>query len=733
MKIAALCASAGRHSALERSLGFFLAQTDKTSKLIIFENSEVYQELTSSLSDEDKDRIILYNQHIDSQTGKPYTSVGAIWADALRVVPKDIDAIAIWNDDDYYLPNHIEEGIKGLSRALMSDKVAYKPKKSIAMYEGFKFDENTFESSIFVTKEHLLKYGFSLTDGDYDLQWVNPLLESNTILIDPNGPSTMIYDWGGDIPVYKVSGDMNNPDNFKNIRKGNNDFGDKIITPSDPTMYYNQKDLLSLLNKAEEPVKSTKRKVLEIGVSHNSRESYNDDYYICIDETFQKGVDLQVPIYEFEHKEIYDIIITTNTLKEDHLFAHSIKNIAANLKVGGRFEYNGEIDYEKIIKAFPNGFFKDNYLYPGKYTTNFVGIKSEVSRDYNEDDLVFITAQPEDRFFAWEIEVQINNLRKYGLSNRLKVLVYWERREDKKSINTDWLELHHNYPEVEFFFVKEDLENTASVDKHTYSSIIRPYCLEQYWKYNPDMEKKVVFYMDSDVIFTKMPNIPELIKSQNCFVTNTESYLGVGYMKNKAQEVGLDQNHFIDIAAEIVGISRDVILSNDRDCGGAQYVLKNIPQGFWDKVQHDAILIKRRFAEENQKYFRELGAARDDRSVENAGIQSWCADMWAVLYNLYYYNLPVKSPNMMISPWASDPIKAGEVGQRYYGSFILHNTGVEGSKNQFDKTNYRWHRKYMNLFPWTEDLSYVSPDYYSKFYADEITNTIKNRKINGIQ
>lgn len=338
-------------------------------------------------------------------------------------------------------------------------------------------------------------------------------------------------------------------------------------------------------------------------------------------------------------------------------------------------------------------------------------------------DFIIVQACPDDRHFLWEVEIQINNLRKYGLSDKYKSLIYWHASEQKQTVNLEWLLLKNKYPEVEFFFYKSDEEDLpGSILKSIYVSALRPYCLKKYWARFPETKDKAVIYLDSDVIFTKEPNLEEFVNSAFCYVSNTKSYLGVEYMRNKAKEVNLPEDHFIDLAASIIGIDKQTILDNDENCGGAQYILKNITSDFWQKVQEDCLTIRRRFMIENVRYFQERAKERNI-SAEDAGIQSWCADMWAVLYNLYYIGQNVLAPKELDFAWATDGIrKLDEV-------FILHNAGVTGGNNNFlfDKTRYRFGREYMDRWPWEEDLSYVSQDHCSSIYVNEIKETYKEQ------
>ena len=65
---------------------------------------------------------------------------------------------------------------------------------------------------------------------------------------------------------------------------------------------------------------------------------------------------------------------------------------------------------------------------------------------------------------------------------------------------------------------------------------------------------------------------------------------------------------------------------------------------------------------------------------ENDGIQSWCADLWAVQFNLWYRNLETKVVKELDFAWATESI------EKLNSCTIFHNAGVTG--------------KYMNDIPY---------------------------------
>lgn len=219
-------ATCGRHFCCERSLRFFLDQDfDGFHSLLIFNNSEVTQDIRLPQLPYNKE-VTLINHY------KKYKNLGEIYRDAISYVSTSVEIMILWDDDDIFLPNHITEGVKGYELARSQGKLAYKPAKSYyRSQEGIHLMGNNLEPSIFTNFGHILKYGFSDETTAQHLQWLDPLLKEDKILILEKGTPTLIYNWGDDFPTFKTSGDPDNPHNFNNYRKNSKDHGDRIITP----------------------------------------------------------------------------------------------------------------------------------------------------------------------------------------------------------------------------------------------------------------------------------------------------------------------------------------------------------------------------------------------------------------------------------------------------------------------------------------------------------------------
>lgn len=225
-KVYLITATKNRHRQLERVVRFALNQTYTNWVHLIYNNSVSPLRLNENLP---KDKFILVNNNLSLTTKQPYTNLGEIYTDALTHIPADADVINFMDDDDVFLPNHIEEGIKGLERGR---KKAYKPSHSwFKNGAGCTLVSNVLEPSIFVDANHVKEYGFSAETTAQHLQWLHPLIGREEIFVDPNGTPTYICDWSHEIPTFKTSGDPYNPDNFTNYSNWSKDTGDGIITP----------------------------------------------------------------------------------------------------------------------------------------------------------------------------------------------------------------------------------------------------------------------------------------------------------------------------------------------------------------------------------------------------------------------------------------------------------------------------------------------------------------------
>jgi hypothetical protein len=292
-------------------------------------------------------------------------------------------------------------------------------------------------------------------------------------------------------------------------------------------------------------------------------------------------------------------------------------------------------------------------------------------------DLRFICAQPDDTYYTWQVHLWLESLKNLGHSDKAIVLIFIPTFREK---NPKWQQIIDLYPEAEFVFYKDEDDVSDKLLK-IYIPIIRPYVLMKYFKEHPDMVNKAIFYCDSDVVFTDKFDISGFLDDDVCYLSDTNSYINASYFDSKIKDVKpdkLEEYKTRDILAEItslIGITREVCEKNNLHSGGAQYLLKNIGSSFWDKVITDSLLIKTYLGNVNKHFFES----------ESKGFQSWCADMWAVLWNLWLREQETRVVPELEFSWSSDPITKLE------RTSILHNAGIVGNKQGDIPTFYKGH------------------------------------------
>lgn len=292
-------------------------------------------------------------------------------------------------------------------------------------------------------------------------------------------------------------------------------------------------------------------------------------------------------------------------------------------------------------------------------------------------DLRFICAQPDDTYYTWQVHLWLESLKEIGYSDKAIVLIFIPKFRER---NQKWDQVITLYPEAEFVFYKD--EDNISDLLGIYIPIIRPYVLWKYFKECPEMSSKAVFYCDSDVLFTEKFDIQQFVDDDINYLSDANSYINAKYFDSKIKDVlpaKLEEYKTRDILAElisIVGSNREVAEANNEHSGGAQYLLKNIDAAFWKKMINDCIIIRSYLQKVNKEYFEN----------ENKGFQSWCADMWALLWNLWVRQGETKVVPEMGFSWAPDPITKLETHP------ILHNAGITGPV--MDGANYFYKGKY---------------------------------------
>ena len=308
-------------------------------------------------------------------------------------------------------------------------------------------------------------------------------------------------------------------------------------------------------------------------------------------------------------------------------------------------------------------------------------------------NLRYICVQPRLLYYAWQVEVMINNFLKQGINpNNIDILVAWNPNDlTSTPENTEaWNKLASHYNQVRFFFYQDTRQQPIY-----YISSVRPNILKQHFKAHPQLESEAIFYHDCDIVFTQTPNWNRFLNDKIWYLSNTNSYINYDYIASK----GLD---IYNKMCEIVKIDPAIPRLMNSNSGGAQYLMKNINWIFWEKVERDS-----------EKLFKEITELNIQKKASNPNyheLQIWCADMWAVLWNGWLdWNETKVVPEMDFS-WATDP------KHRWEETTIFHNAGVTGTGKHFYKGIYQ------NQLPYNIEDTF-DEQFCSKLYFNEIKET----------
>lgn len=288
----------------------------------------------------------------------------------------------------------------------------------------------------------------------------------------------------------------------------------------------------------------------------------------------------------------------------------------------------------------------------------------------------FISSQPYESYFLWQLELQFYNFLNLGISSD-NIFSLSPESDTLQDVNSMSLT---NHPKILFF--------KDSREKSLYASSLRPNLIKKHLLANPEIYNNPIFYHDSDIIFRELPDFKTMLEDDIWYVSDTRSYMDSNFIKRFGGEKLLFK------MSEVVGLSPEIIKKNDGHVGGAQYLMKNTSYNFWDKVEKDSEKLFNLLEEFNNEMAEDFYLKTGRKKSEYNGIQPWCADMWAVLWNAWLFGFKTKISAELDFCWADDPI------DHWNKKKILHYTGVkkENIDKDFNKKAYYFHSPfYANL------------------------------------
>jgi hypothetical protein len=299
----------------------------------------------------------------------------------------------------------------------------------------------------------------------------------------------------------------------------------------------------------------------------------------------------------------------------------------------------------------------------------------------------FICAQPATLFYAWQVEVMLQNFISVGINiNNVEIVCNIE-----DNVPPEWSKLANGYA-ARFFFYYDKRET-----KH-YVSSIRPNILKQHFEAYPELKDDAIFYHDCDIVFTKPIEWYKFTFDNKWYGSDTRFYISHDYIISKGEDI-------LDKMCEIVNIDKQVIKDNELNCIGAQYLMKGIDATFWANVEKDS-----------EKLFKEITEISIQKRLANPSyheLQIWCADMWAVLWNGWKLGYETIVHDDLKFSWATSNQKTWDE------CFIYHNAGaVNSNSGIFYKSDYNY------KLPYNEELD-IKKDTASYNYWQLIQKTAK--------
>jgi len=332
---------------------------------------------------------------------------------------------------------------------------------------------------------------------------------------------------------------------------------------------------------------------------------------------------------------------------------------------------------------------------------------------------IFLTIVPDDNTFVWELEVHLQNILNKGYDNTVHCLIF--RPIIRSTWNPNILKLEEKFKNtnIKFFYYEGDAKLQQDTSLIDYIPLLRIYSLIKHFEKYPELSKESIYYNDSDTLWVKKLDFSRFTNDDICYLSDTSSYLNLQYLDNKINDCLPEKKQelidfkSVDKLFQLCGISREIVENNNLGTGGAQYLLKpGLTKEFWESVYKDCIVIRSFLKIVNKQFFKD----------ENNGYQSYCSDMWSLLWNLWKFGYKTECPEEMNFAWAPDKISKLKQVYIYHNAGVSANTMlIEGIPTKlFNKIKYR--NNITSPHKNVADIVDVSQNYCSYFYVMNLIN-----------
>lgn len=223
----------------------------------------------------------------------------------------------------------------------------------------------------------------------------------------------------------------------------------------------------------------------------------------------------------------------------------------------------------------------------------------------------------------------------------------------------------------------------------SYIASVKPYGM---WKLFKEVQfNEPIFYHDADIIFHTLPDFSPLLNDDVNYMSKCLQAGGMSYV---------DYEYLRQFKGIIEGLINIVGTTPKEHGGGAQYILKGVTAEYWEKVYHDSFKI--------YDFLRESKTA----------VQVWCAEMWATLWNLWYFDLETDLHPLLDFCMSRDPIDQLKP--------IVHNAGLMG-QGYFNKLSYQTTYPPYNIEVKDDMCNFIYANEVKKIYYIRLKNTIMGK------
>ena len=300
----------------------------------------------------------------------------------------------------------------------------------------------------------------------------------------------------------------------------------------------------------------------------------------------------------------------------------------------------------------------------------------------------FISAQPAITYYAWQIEVMLNNFLENDINLNYVDIVC--SVDSLVNIPRDWLKLSAGYA-ARFFFYEDTRESKG------YISSIRPNILKQHFKSNPYLKNETLFYHDCDIALTRKINFSQFEQDDIWYGSDCMWYIGHDYILSKGEDV-------LDLMCSTCSIDKNLVKDNQLNSIGAQYIMKDVDWKFWESVEKNS---ERMFSEVTS-----LNSIKKEENERYHEVQIWCADMWALLWEAWNRGKRTVCHEDLTFSWATSVV---EEWDKYP---IFHNAGVTSTSSN----SLFYKSAFMSEFPYFSSQE-VNPRFASSRYWELIERT----------